>query len=81
MTNIRPETLQSWALEAQDLTLSDQRAEAIAKFIEPQANVANAALPLMAFDSEPGDFVRALLRVGRTYERECEWFKRHPPGI
>jgi hypothetical protein len=60
--SLRPETVRSWVREAQDLDITPERAAAIAKLIDPVATIARTAARSVTFDSEPGDFLRALRR-------------------
>lgn len=62
MAGLRPETVQIWGREAQDLEISPDRAAAIAKFVETVAATARTAARSIPFDSEPADFIRALHR-------------------
>lgn len=62
MLELKPETLQLWAREAQDFGLSDERAVVIAKFIGDIAKLATAASLAVHFDAEPADFLHSLQR-------------------
>jgi hypothetical protein len=62
LTILKPETVQIWGREAQDLEISEARATVIAKFVDNIAMIVRAAGPPIPFDSEPADFVSALHR-------------------
>jgi hypothetical protein len=62
MSMLKSETVKAWAREAQDLEVTSERADAIAKLIEPVAEFARQGSKSIRFDNEPGDFLRALQR-------------------
>jgi hypothetical protein len=62
MAGLRPETVQTWGREAQDLEITSDRAAAIASFVDAIAAMLRAASISVPFGSEPSDFLGALHR-------------------
>jgi hypothetical protein len=62
MSKLKPETVQLWGRESQDLEISSERAAVIAKFVSDVGAKVMQAAEAMSFDAAPADFLRTLQR-------------------